>query len=136
MEMSMKKVILFFLSMVFLMSITGCASSPSVDEFSKADFGVYPENYQELVKESLKYQLFDPISAQFEFIDVPKQGAWDRGIINGGGHEYGWIGFVMINAKNRYGGYTGYQNYIYVIKNNFVKVRADDGLARGLIHFK
>jgi hypothetical protein len=56
-------------------------------------------------------QLKDPYSAVYKF-EQPRKGFAQDGALAGGKRHYGWIMPVWINAKNSFGGYTGYQQYV------------------------
>lgn len=76
-------------------------------------YGAPPSNEQveTAVKSYFEHVLFDPFSAHYEF------GGRYRAyriapLIAGGGVEWkGWAVDVRVNAKNRMGGYTGWQGY-------------------------
>ena len=112
----MKKVTLFIviiLSMIFLM---GCATSPSG---VGKDAGPYPDNYKELVVGYLRPMLYDPYSLKIERLDPPKILTINRAgclsPIKAG--DSVWAGHFIYNAKNRLGGYVGFQHKVYMIQN-------------------
>lgn len=101
------------LTTLFLVS---CAGQPTKTEINKANYGKKPVNYENLVKEKMKDTLKDPDSAKYKFNREPSK-MW---IVNpyGDGHLFGWGTCGEINAKNSYGGYTGFQRYFYFFQEN------------------
>jgi len=107
----MKKITILF---VVLLIIANCA--PSVKVAKIQDYGEYPENYKEVIKLYYKARLKDPESARYEWPEKPFKGFY----IKGGFTEpiYGYICPVGINAKNSFGGYTGMDMQIFVMRGN------------------
>lgn len=97
------------------MLLAGCARAPSPEEMASWDYGPYPDNYEQIIKNAMITRLVDPYSAQYHFDGAPVQKYMARPL--GMGTEYGWGGIVLINAKNRMGGYTGATPFAYIIKN-------------------
>lgn len=96
--------------------LTGCAAAPSSEELSKADYGERPQNYVQTVHKYLDENLKDPGSAVYKEITAPQQD-WIRDApIEGYQMHYGWGVLATINAKNSYGGYTGYQTYHFLFR--------------------
>jgi hypothetical protein len=61
--------------------------------------------------------LKDPESARYRY-GTPFKGQINKGLISGGGIQWiGWVFPVQINAKNSFGGYTGYKTH-YVLTTN------------------
>lgn len=73
-------------------------------------------------------RLFDPYSAQYHFDGVPEKKYVARPF--GMSTKYGWGGIVLINAKNRMGGYTGATPFIYIIRYGKLDVFVEDLRAR------
>jgi hypothetical protein len=101
-----------------------------VGEQGTSDFGVfrtthfgldspYPNNYEEIVRASFQYALFDPFSAQYQ-LKSPVKG-WKS---NRDGISYGWLVEGLVNAKNRMGGYVGYKPFSVLIRNGEVTWRS------------
>lgn len=99
----------------FIAVLSGCAAPPSAEEFAKADFGPYPEEWKRIITDYSAARLKDPYSAQYNFLNSPT-----RGFIGLGGAKYGWAVCALINAKNSYGGYTGGKLSFFLIRNNVV----------------
>ena len=110
MEYSMKKFITILFITFFIVSC-GPVYTPRDPAELAQEAGSYPYNYQTLVKQYLEDKLFDPYTAYYKF-ESPSVSNYKN---------YGaWVGKVMINAKNRMGGYTGYASYWYIIVNGNV----------------
>ena len=97
--------------------LCGCATAPSQQEMAFADYGPYPDEYQEKVKSLFAKTLRDPYSAVYEF-QTPKMGYAYNGLIHGGGYTFGWIVQVGVNAKNGFGGYVGEQTYYFMFERD------------------
>lgn len=103
--------------------ICGCATMPTQEEITKLDYGSpITIDYEMAVKNYFDKVLFDPYSVKYE-IEAPYQ-SWYKEPPLLGGHLYaGYMVVVWVNAKNRFGGYTGNQKYGFIFKNNeIVKV--------------
>lgn len=115
----MKKIINYFICVITALMLSSCAHRPTPAELSSADYGPYPENYEEIVKQGMMTQLYDPYSAQYMFQGTPEKKYLSRPLQD---VIYGWGGFVLINAKNRMGGYVGATRFYYLIKNGHLVV--------------
>ena len=108
------KIITFFITLIYLY---GCiATLPTQAERENADYGEYPHDAENIVKQYLKYQLKDAETAKWKLELTPQQGGFAefRNII------YGFYTCYMINGKNSYGGYTGYKLHYFLIRNGTV----------------
>nr|DAO57697.1 MAG TPA: protein of unknown function (DUF4969) [Caudoviricetes sp.] len=110
----MRKLILKLAMVLMCCVMLGCAKPPSSEEMASWDYGPYPENYEQIVKNYMAQSLFDPYSAQFIFDGSPSQRYLAKPF--GGETLYGWGGTVSVNAKNRFGAYVGYHTFAYIIK--------------------
>ena len=106
-----KKMISRFFICLFALLMIGCATTPTRQEFETADYGSYPEKYEEIIKANYYPRLIDPYSAMYDFYKPVK--AWNR-LAN----VFGWVVCGTINAKNRMGGYTGATPFYFLFKNN------------------
>jgi hypothetical protein len=79
-------------------------------------YGRYPANYKEIVIKWLDTELVDPASARIEWSDEPKPADLSKN----GQHLYGYLVHFRINARNRFGGYTGKQSHAALIRNGLV----------------
>ena len=97
----------------------GVALTPQASAETQPDtarYGPYPANYKEIVTQWLNEQLIDPDSARIEWNGDPKPA--DLG--KDGEHLYGYLVNFTVNARNRFGGYTGKQKHAVLIRNGEV----------------
>jgi hypothetical protein len=104
------------LSLLFAYAFCGCVSTPTPDEVAKMDYGQPPINYSASITNFVGSTLKDPDSAEYRNFSVPKKGGYQCGLIGGFKQYRGWKVFVEVNAKNSYGGYIGYQSYIFLFQ--------------------
>jgi hypothetical protein len=100
----------------FLLMSTGpqlCAENPSPDA---SLCGPYPSNYKEIVMKWLETQLIDAASARIEWNGDPKPA--DLG--QQGQHLYGYLVHFDVNARNRFGAFTGKQEHGALIRDGQV----------------
>lgn len=110
--------------------VAGCASAPTTGEIAGFDYGPYPSAYQTVIQDYLRQRLKDPDSAQYQWERGPSQG-WDRyGRLN-----VGWRVCLQVNAKNSFGGYTGFRPYYFIInRDRIVRVEAgDNDVSRSMV---
>ena len=81
-----------------------------------AKYGPYPTNYKEIVMKWLETQLLDAGSARIEWEGDPQPA--DLG--KNGEHLYGYLVNFKVNARNRFGAYTGMQKHGALIHNGEV----------------
>src|SRR5215813_3876957 len=86
------------------------AQTPSPDT---ARYGPYPTYYKEIVMVWLNKQLIDPDSARIEWGGEPKPS--DVG--KGSEAVSGYLVDFTVNARNRFGAYTGKQKHSVLIRN-------------------
>jgi hypothetical protein len=79
-------------------------------------YGPYPANYKEIVTQWLTTQLIDPATARIEWKDEPKPADLARK----DEHLYGYLVNFTVNARNRFGAYTGKQAHGALIRNGEV----------------
>jgi hypothetical protein len=89
------------------------AQSPTPDA---SLYGPYPANYKEIVMKWLDDQLLDAASARIDWNGEPKPA--DLG--KNGQHLYGYVVYFRVNARNRFGTYTGFQKHGALIHNGEV----------------
>jgi hypothetical protein len=92
---------------------TLCAETPGADT---ERYGAYPTNYKEIVMKWLDTQLIDAGSARIEWGGDPKPaslGEQDKPL-------YGYLVNFKVNARNRFGAYTGMQSHGALIRNGEV----------------
>ena len=77
-----------------------------------------PANADAMVKVHFESILKDPDSARYK-VSPPYKAFANYSLVEGGGLR--WKGYavdVQVNAKNSYGGYTGFKPYIVLINEN------------------
>jgi len=106
---------LALLACILLMSTAPqlCAENPSPDP---SPCGPYPSNYKEIVMKWLETQLIDAASARIEWNGDPKPA--DLG--QKGQHLYGYLVHFKVNARNRFGAFTGKQEHGALIRDGQV----------------
>jgi hypothetical protein len=99
------------LGTIFIASLN--AQTPSTDT---ARYGPYPTNYKDIIMQWLNKQLIDPDSARIEWDGEPKPS--DVGKDNEA--VSGYLVNFNVNARNRFGTYTGKQKHSVLIRNGEV----------------
>jgi len=95
--------------------ISGCASISN----KSVSYGVMPKNFKQIeadILEHLKRDLFDFDGMKnFSISATPRKCFWKKDGNNGFAFEtiYGWCYTYELNSKNRFGGYTGIQQYLW-----------------------
>ena len=98
----------------FIDSVAGLGQQ--VSPADTALYGPYPTNYKEIVMKWLNEQLVDAASARIDWQGDPQPA--DLG--KNGEHVYGYLVQFRVNARNRFGTYTGMQQHGALIKNGEV----------------
>ncbi len=100
--------------------VSGCATVLKPEDIAKLDYGPFPENYESTVKDYFNDKLRDPFSAQYSF-RKPFKGYLRSAPITGGKvRQPGWVVVVSINAKNGFGGYSGWKIHRLLMRDNKV----------------
>jgi hypothetical protein len=99
------------LGMIFVNSVN--AQTPPADA---TRYGPYPTYYKEIIMVWLNKQLIDPDSARIEWTGEPKPS--DVG--KGSEAKSGYLVNFTVNARNRFGAYTGKQKHSVLIRNGEV----------------
>jgi hypothetical protein len=117
-----KRKYLFWIVGALVVLVTGCASMPPTpEELARADYGpqISQEDAEAKAMGFLRQYLKDPESAKVEWGTVQK--GWMREArIYGGQLRFGYILSANINAKNSFGGYTGYKAYQFTFFNGSI----------------
>ncbi len=94
----------------------------STEEIKEADYGIAisQDQAQRIAQTYLNRHLKDPRSAQYDWGTLQKSWA-QRGIYGRGERIFGYKLDVDINAKNSYGGYTGFKKYRFMFYNDGIK---------------
>jgi hypothetical protein len=108
----MKKLALF----VCFLAVIQAPQSKAQTQTDAERYGPYPTNYKEIVTKWLESQLIDPVSARIDWLDEPKQ--TDLG--EKAEPRYGYLIHFRVNARNRFGAYTGKQSHAALIRNGEV----------------
>jgi hypothetical protein len=105
----------FCLAMLFFIGgLAGQVQQGSPAE--QALYGPYPANYKDIVMKWLSERLVDSASARIDWQGDPQPA--DLG--KNGQHVYGYLVQFTVNARNRFGTYTGKQQHGALIKNGEV----------------
>jgi len=99
-----------------ILFLSSCATKPTPQQLSNADYGSYPADYENTVKAYLNLVLKDPHSAKYKKLAGPEK-SWVRYF---GPAYFGYAICYMINAKNSYGGYIGATTHYFMIKDGVV----------------
>lgn len=125
----------FVLLTCTVLTMGGCGASYNVDpaQISAVGAGSAPskDTMMPLLEQQVRATLKDPSSAQFN---------WPNDFV-AGAHQplmakpiYGWVTCGTVNAKNSYGGYTGAQAVLVVVRDGqVVFTEVDKGTGRPLI---
>jgi len=102
--------------------LVGCASGPpTAEELAAADYGtpVSQEDAEAAANAWLEGHLKDPLSAQKRWKPV-YQGWLREAPIHGGSFRFGYRLDGEINARNSFGGYTGFKPYTFMFHNGTI----------------
>lgn len=109
------------LSIAITLVAAGCATRPTGEQIANADYGAYPDNYEDIVRAFFQRTLKDPSSLQLQSIPAPTRGYLSfMGRVN-----YGYQLCVAYNAKNGFGGYVGYTTEYLLIHNGAIVQNID-----------
>ena len=126
------------IAVLFLACLCACASTPAAEKIATADYGdeISQIEAQAQAEKWLKSHLKDPHSAQIDWGVVQK--GWTKDApIQGGGFQFGYKLDVQVNAKNSFGGYTGYKPYIFLFFNgDFKRIFGQDELDAGVTYLR
>jgi len=95
--------------------------APSQEEINNANYGPYPENYEEIVKAFYFERLFDPYSAKYRFFNKPIK-YWDK---SSNKNYFGYVVCGGVNAKNRFGAYVGEQVFFFIINSGKIVLKGE-----------
>ena len=116
---------------VALLMFSGCAmlqnqGKVTEAELASADFGSYPDNYKELIKQYYYHTMIDPNSAMFDYDGTPYKGYCDAQSLVPKAEAFGYGVTFKINGKNKLGGYVGWKRSTAYIRNNKVYIAEED----------
>ncbi len=104
--------------------LTACTNLPSEETAKNADYGSYPDNYEEVIKTYYDYNEHDPKSIQYRAMTEPKK-YWLGNRLDD--VYYGYLVCVTLNSKNLIGEYSGFHTDAVIIKDQRVVKHVDDG---------
>jgi hypothetical protein len=107
-----------------LFSLSNCAVRPSPEQIASADYGPYPENYQEIIKNYYSKILFDLYSPEYTYENPTR--TWNS---FGGALIFGWAVCGTFDAKNRSSGYVGAKPFYVLIRDNKIEREYTEELA-------
>jgi len=116
------KNLLSLLGVVCLLGAFGCetASTGGGSVPAKIDYGAYPENYEQIVKDHFAKTLHDASTAQYRF-SKPFAGYLKAGPLMGGKvEEAGHFVELWLKAKDRSGAYLSERRLGVLVKNGEV----------------
>lgn len=115
-----------FGTLIGLSLMAGCAAQATTAsdrpvaetvDTANADYGQYPSNFEELVKQWGAANLKDPDSARYTRISKPRK----EYLVANLKPAFGYSVCATINAKNSYGGYSGNQTYWFMIRDGKIE---------------
>ncbi len=113
----MKGLVALSLICAVAVAVTGVASlNAQTPSAATPRYGSYPTNYKAIIMQWLRKQLIDPDSARIEWKEEPKP----TDVGQGGEAVSGYLVNFTVNARNRFGLYTGKQKHSVLIRNGEV----------------
>lgn len=102
------------LAAVGLVGLAGCATGPTAEDINAYDYGPPPTKEQIIAaaEPAVRNLLRDPESAQFRWGGYPVLRSYYRKILQGA--VFGYVTCGEVNARNGFGGYTGYDPFVVV----------------------
>src|ERR1044072_1753603 len=103
---------------------------------ANADWGAYPDNYEEVIKGYFAASLKDPSSVIYNAISKPQKEFTIKGRVPVDPKNealYGYSSCVSFNAKNSYGGYVGNRIFWFLIHNGEIVNVIDTSTGRNFI---
>lgn len=121
----MQKLIYLF---VMIALVGGCAYMirPSPEQIAVADYGRYPDDYEQIAQNWINNTFFDPYSIRDLTIGIPEKRYFQDPPILGGTTYYGYYISVTCNAKNRMGGYVGKKTNNLLVHNGVIIKQWDE----------
>lgn len=107
-----------------ILLLSACVNLPSPSQEKEADYGAFPDNYQDITRDYLMLELRDPSSIEIKNTSQPiKQWIGDKLT----GIYYGYLVCVEVNSKNLLGNLTGLRNDALLIRDDAVIDYVKDG---------
>ncbi|MEW9798481.1 hypothetical protein [Alteromonas sp. CYL-A6] len=117
--MSLTRVMFFVLAM----ALTACTTLPTNEQIDQADYGPYPENYEQIVKAFYDDSTGKKDATQYNAIHKPTR-YWLGNELDG--IYYGYLVCTTVNTQNMFGRYTGFRHDALLINNGSV-IKAVEG---------
>lgn len=123
------------ISIALAVSLAGCMSmprGPSGAELAEADYGapIGGPEAEAIAREFMASTLKDPHSAEWRCGPTSPQYITD-GVVYGGATHFGWGLECAINARNSFGGYTGFRTYQFLFRDGRLIAAYTQELQRG-----
>lgn len=100
--------------------LSGCAQNIPPEVVANADYGSPPpENYKDIIKQTIGQMLIDPTAPLYEF-STPTKGYTKGSPVFGTQQAFGWRVCGTVNSKNRFGGYVGRAPFFVLFRNGVV----------------
>lgn len=128
-----------FAALSFALAVsTGCVTAPTQQQYEhKVALLGYgdelPSDWKERVQAFMTLRLKDADSAIWQFEGVPFQGWAGENDRNGTRVAAGYVVTSLVNAKNGFGGYTGFEKYQFIIRDGRVIAVSHQGRTWQLI---
>lgn len=122
---------ILIVSLFFPLLFTACGTAVKPADLQNADYGEYPTNYEQLAKNWFENEgsLRDPWSAKYRFHGNPIKAYNREAPITGGAiAKFGYLIYVDVNAKNGFGGYTGWEEYRLFVRNGEILGRIEPNM--------
>lgn len=105
--------------LVLLCSLLGCVPTLTREQLSVADYGRLEDSYRTSIMRHMETKLYDAESARYLWDHEPVRGyAYVNGSVDP--PQFGYLVEVQVNAKNRLGGYVGYQAMSFLVRDTSV----------------
>lgn len=92
--------------MLLGVALSGCVQPMTKAEIDLAVYEPLPGDYQARIQALMETRLKDPDSAKYKFL-APRKSYTEST------RHFGYVVPVEVNAKNSYGGYTGYKPHYF-----------------------
>jgi hypothetical protein len=107
-----------------ILLVSACSTLPTPSQEETADYGSYPDNYQNVAKAYLMKELRDPSTIEIGEITRPKK-QWIGDKFTG--VKYGYLVCAKVNSKNLLGKMTGYRSDAVLIRDGVVIDHVQNG---------
>lgn len=97
--------------------LSACVTLPSPTQEKEADYGTFPDNYQNIAKDYLMAELRDPSTIEIKEMTKPVK-RWIGDKVTG--ISYGYLVCVEVNSKDFFGKLTGFRNDALLIRDDSV----------------